>query len=87
MRLSCACAVMMGRSACPCVYRWVDVFARPILVYAPVDECACVYVYMSVNIYVAVRDAVAVYVCVYVSACPSIHPYIYAPKQKIEIEN
>ena len=83
MRLSCACAVMMGRSACSCVYRWVDVVARPVPVYAPVDECACVYVYMPVNVYVAV----AVYVCVYVSACPSIHPYIYAPEQKIEIEN
>lgn len=74
---------MMGRSACPCMYRWVDVFARPVPVYAPVDGYAGVYVYMPVNVYVAV----AVYVCVYVSACPSIHPYIYAPEQKIEIEN
>lgn len=87
MSLSCACAVMIRRSACPCMYRWVDVFARPVPVYAPVDECASVYVYVPVNVCVAVRVAVAVYVCVYASACPSIHSFIYAPEQKIEIEN
>lgn len=65
------------------MYRWVDVFARPVPVYAPVDGCADVCVYVPVNVYVAV----AVYVCVYASACPSINPYIYAPEQKIEIEN
>lgn len=87
MPLSCVCAVLLGRSACPCVYRWVDVFARPVPVYAPVDGYAGVCVYVSVNVYVAVRVAVAVYVCVYASACSSIHLCIYAPEQKIEIEN
>ena len=73
------------RSACPYMYRWVDVFARPVPVYALVDGCIGVYVYASANVYVAV--AVYIYVCVYLLVHPSIYPYIYAPEQKIEIEN
>lgn len=76
------------------MYRWVDMFARPVPVYAPVDGYAGVYVYMPVNVYVAV----AVYVCVYASACPSIHTFMRPsrklklkietiPKTKIEIPN
>ena len=86
MRL-CVSRALAKRSACPYVYRWVDVFARPVPVYAPVDGCIGVYVYASANVYVAV----AVYIYVHISACSSIHlsihPYIYAPEQKIEIEN
>ena len=69
------------------MYKWVDVFARPVPIYAPVDGYAGVCVYVPVNVYVAVRVTVAVYVCVYASACLFIHPLIYAPEQKIEIEN
>ena len=82
MRL-CICRALVRRSACPYVYRWVNIFARPVLVYAPVDECVGVYVYVSVNVYVAV----AVYTYIYLLVHPSIHLYIYAPEQKIEIEN
>lgn len=52
-------------------------------VYAPVDGYVGVYVYAPVNVYVAV--AVHIYICLLIH--PSIYPYIYAPEQKIEIEN
>ena len=72
MRL-CVCGALVERSACPYVYRWIDVFARPVPIYAPVDGYAGVCVYAPVNVYVAV--AVYAYVCV--SACPSIHLSIH----------
>ena len=65
------------------MYRWVNIFARPVPIYAPVDGYAGVYVYAPVNVYVAV----AVHIYIYLLVHPSIHPYIYAPEQKIEIEN
>ena len=65
------------------MYRWVNIFARPVPVYALVDGYVGVYVYAPVNVYVAV----AVYIYIYLLVHPSIHPYIYAPEQKIEIEN
>ena len=65
------------------MYRWVNIFARPVPVYALVDRCIGVYVYAPVNVYVAV----AVHIYIYLLVHPSIHPYIYAPEQKIEIEN
>ena len=67
------------------MYRWVNVFARPVPIYAPVDGYVGVCVYAPVNAYVAV--AVYIYVCVYLLVHPSIYPSIYAPEQKIEIEN
>ena len=82
MRL-CVSRALVERSACPYVYRWVNIFARPVPVYAPVDGCIGVYVYAPVNVYVAV----AVHIYVHISTCSFIHPYIYAPEQKIEIEN
>lgn len=45
--------------------------------------CLCVYVFMRLSMYVAV----AVYLYIYLLVHPSIYPYIYAPEQKIEIEN
>ena len=74
---------MAERSACPYVYRWVNIFARPVPVYALVDGYVGVCVYAPVNVYVAV--AVHIYICLLVH--PSIYPYIYTPEQKIEIEN
>ena len=82
MRL-CVSRALVERSACPYMYRWVDVFVRPVPVYALVDGCIGVYVYAPVNVYVAV----AVYIYIYLLVHPSIYPYIYAPEQKIEIEN
>ena len=82
MRL-CVSGALAKRSACPYVYRWVNIFARPVPIYAPVDGYVGVCVYAPVNVYVAV----AVHIYVHISTCSSIHPYIYAPVQKIEIEN
>lgn len=49
--------------------RWVDIFARPVLVYASVDGYADVYVYVRVCVYAFVHECVvvAVYVCVHSS--------------------
>ena len=82
MRL-CVSRALVKRSACPYVYRWVNIFARSVPVYAPVNGYVGVCVYAPVNVYVAV----AVYICIYLLVHPSIYPYIYAPEQKIEIEN
>ena len=82
MRL-CVSRALVERSACSYVYRWVNIFARPVPIYALVDGYVGVCVYAPVNVYVAV----AVYICIYLLVHPSIYPYIYAPKQKIEIEN
>ena len=72
MRL-CVSRALFERSAYPYVYRWVNIFARPVPIYAPVDGYVGVYVYASVNVYVAV----AVYVCVCVATCSSIYPSIH----------
>lgn len=82
MRL-CVSRALVERSACPYVYRWVNIFARSVPVYALVDGYVGVCVYAPVNVYVAV----AVYMYIYLLVHPSIHTYIYAPEQKIEIEN
>ena len=72
MRL-CVSRALVERSACPYMYRWVDVFAYPVPVYAPVDEYVGVYVYAPVNVYVAV----AVHIYVHISTCSSIHLSIH----------
>ena len=82
MRL-CVSMALIERSACPYVYRWVNIFACSVPVYALVNRCIGVCIYAPVNVYVAV----AVYIYVHISTCSSIYPYIYAPEQKIEIEN
>ena len=70
MRL-CVSRALVERSACSYVYRWVDVFAYPVHVYALVDRCVGICAYMCVCVYAPVHEyaAVAVYVCVH----PSIH--------------
>ena len=76
---------MVKRSACPYMYRWVDVFAHPVPVYALVNRCVGVYVYASVNVYVAV----AVYICVYLLAHPFIHLSIHTsmrPSRKLKLK-
>ena len=66
------------------MYRWVDVFARSVLIYALVDGYVSVCVYAPVNAYVAV----AVHIYVHTSTCSSIHLFIrLCAAQKIEIEN
>ena len=90
MRL-CVCGALIERSACPYVYRWVNIFARSVPTYASVDECvdvcvhACAYVHACVCVHVSVYEYVGAAVYVYVHS--SIHPFIYVPEQKIEIEN
>ena len=82
MRL-CVSRALVEHSACPYVYRCVNIFARSVPVYALVDGYVGVCVYAPVKVYVAV----AVYIYIYLLVHPSIYPYIYAPEQKIEIEN
>lgn len=72
MRL-CVSRALVERSTCPYVYRWVNIFARPVPVYALVDRCIGVYVYAPVNVYVAV----AVYIYIYLLVHPSIYPSIH----------
>ena len=83
MRL-CVSRALVKHSACSYVYRWVNIFARPVPVYALVDGYVGVCVYAPVNVYVAV----AVHIYVHTSTCSSIHISIHlCAEQKIEIEN
>lgn len=70
MRL-CVSRALVERSTYPYMYRWVNIFARPVPIYAPVDGYAYVYVYVRVCVYASVHEyatvAVAVYVCVHLS--------------------
>ena len=72
MRL-CVSRALVERSACSYVYRWVNIFARSVPVYALVDGYVGVCVYAPVNVYVAI----AVHIYVHISACSSIHPFIH----------
>ena len=72
MRL-CVSRALAMRSACPYMYRWVDVFACPVLIYALVDGYVSLCVYAPVNVYVAV----AVHIYVHISTCSSIHLSIH----------
>ena len=67
------CRALVRRSACPYVYRWVNIFARSVPVYALVDGYVNVCVYAPVNVYVAV----AVHIYIHISTCPSIYPSIH----------
>ena len=67
------CRALVKRSTYPCVYRWVNIFARPVPIYALVDEYVGVCVYAPVNVYVAV----AVHIYVHISTCSSIYPSIH----------
>ena len=64
---------LVERSACPYVYRWVNIIARSVPVYALVDGYVNVCVYAPVNVYVAI----AVHIYVHISACSSIHLFIH----------
>ena len=72
MRL-CVSWALVERSACSYVYRWVNIFARPVPIYALVDGYVGVCVYAPVNVYVAV----AVHIYVHISTCSSIHLSIH----------
>ena len=81
------CGALVERSACPYVYRWINIFARSVPVYALVDGYVgvCVYVFMRLSMYMLLL--LCIYMYIYLLVHPSIYPYIYAPEQKIEIEN
>ena len=84
MRL-CVSRALAIRSAYPYVYRWVNIFTRPMPVYALVDGYVGVCVYASANVYVAV--AVYIYICTYI--CLSIHPSIHTsmrPSRKLKLK-
>ena len=72
MRL-CVSRALTERSAYPYMYRWVNIFARPVPVYALVDGYVCVCAYMCACVYAPVHECVAVTVAVYVCVHPSIH--------------
>ena len=82
MRL-CVSRALVERSACSYVYRWVNIFARSVPVYALVDGYVGVCAYMCVCVYAPVHEyaAVAVYVCVH----PSIHPSM-CPSRKLKLK-
>ena len=80
MRL-CVSRALVGRSACPYMYRWVNIFARPVPIYAPIDGYVGVCVYVPVNVYVAV--AVYIYICLLVH--PSIHISM-RPSRKLKLK-
>ena len=72
MRL-CVSRALVERSACPYMYRWVNIFARPVPIYALVGGYVGVCVYAPVNVYVAVAGYIyVVYICL--SSHLSIHP-------------
>ena len=72
MRL-CVSRALVERSACSYVYRWVNIFARPVPIYALVDGYVGVCVYAPVNVYVAVAVYIyVVYICLSIHL--SIHP-------------
>ena len=81
------CRALVKRSAYPYMYRWVNIFARPVPIYALVDGyiSVCVYVFMRLSMYMLLL--LCIYMYIYLLIHPSIYPYIYAPEQKIEIEN
>ena len=63
------------------MYRWVNIFARPVPVYALVDRYVGVCVYAPVNVYVAV----AVYIYIYLLVHSSIHTYM-RPSRKLKLK-
>lgn len=67
------------------MYRWVNIFARSVPVYALVDGYVGVCVYAPVNVYVAV----AVHIYVHISTCSSIHLSIHTsmhPSRKLKLK-
>ena len=82
MRL-CVSRALAERSACSYVYRWVNIFARPVPIYALVDGYVGVYVYAPVNVYVAV--AVHIYIYIYLLVHPSIHTSM-RPSRKLKLK-
>ena len=69
----CVSKALVERSAYPYMYRWANIFARSVPVYALVDGYVGVCVYAPVNVYVAV----AVHIYVHISTCSSIHLSIH----------
>ena len=69
----CVSRALVERSACPYMYRWVNIFARPVPIYALVDGYVGVCVYAPVNVYVAV----AVHIYVHISNNSYIHLSIH----------
>ena len=67
------CRALVKHSACPYMYRWVNIFARSVPIYALVDGYVGVCVYAPVNVYVAV----VVHIYVHISTCSSIHLSIH----------
>lgn len=73
------------RSACPYMYRWVNIFARSVPVYALVDGYVgvCVYVFMRLSMYMLLL--LCIYTYIYLFIHPSIHTYM-RPSRKLKIE-
>ena len=76
MRL-CVSRALVECSACSYVYRWVNIFTRPVAVYALVDGYVGVCAYMCVCVYAPVHEYVAVHIYVHMSTCSSIHLSIH----------
>lgn len=73
------------RSACPYMYRWVNIFARPVPVYALVDGyvSVCVYVFMRLSMHMLLL--LCIYTYVYLFIHPSIHTSMH-PSRKLKLK-
>ena len=76
---------LIERSACPYVYRWVDVFARPVPVYALVDGYVGVYVYVFMRLSMHMLLLLCIYMYIYLLVHPSIHTYM-RPSRKLKLK-
>ena len=79
------CRALVERSACPYVYRWVNIFARPVPIYALVDGyvSVCVYVFMRLSMYMLLL--LCIYMYIYLLVHPSIHTYM-RPSRKLKLK-
>ena len=76
---------LVERSACPYVYRWVNIFARPVPVYALVDGYVGVCVHICVYVYMHLCMNMLLLLYMYVFIHPSIHTSM-RPSRKLKLK-
>ena len=85
----CVSRALVKRSACPYMYRWVNIFARSVPVYALVDGYVgvCVYVFVCLCACQCICCCCCAYICTYIYLFihPSIHTYM-PPSRKLKLK-